>query len=221
MAEEGYDFECQILELRSNWLGDKNQEVRHAYVYVRQDGLVLRKTGVFIKSDLGTKTLYYKDISTLDYDKAGLFHVTSDISITMISGEKVILRYVEEEWFNYINQLWVTYHNNLDNHQSGEVQITPADELLKYAGLYEKGLLSLEEFNKIKAKLLAELDGEIPDEGSGLNEDVLEVPLIESDTLQSEIPVSDENDTPKFCSKCGTPVEKDYIFCVSCGEKLR
>lgn len=75
MEVEGYDFECSILEFRSGTFSDNNKEVRHAYVFIRDDGLLLRKTGVLIKSDLGTKRLFYKDISMIDYDKAGLFHI--------------------------------------------------------------------------------------------------------------------------------------------------
>lgn len=72
------------------------------------------------------------------------------------------------------------------------------DPLLKYAELYEKGLLTKEEFEMKKAELLY----------SNKNEKV---------SLKSE-------DIPEnkhlFCGNCGTPIDADSNFCINCGFKI-
>ena len=70
-----------------------------------------------------------------------------------------------------------------------------ADELLKYAELYEKGLLTKDEFEIKKEELLNNGNAE-----------------------SSNIP----EDKPKFCPNCGNPIEDDESkFCVNCGAKLQ
>lgn len=74
-----------------------------------------------------------------------------------------------------------------------ESEKSDADELLKYAQLLEKGLITREEFDMKKAQLLGV---EKPD-------------LMEND------------EKPKFCPNCGTPKDEDSNFCANCGEDLR
>ena len=73
-----------------------------------------------------------------------------------------------------------------------------ADDLVKYAELYEKGLISEEEFNKLKNEII---NGE---SNLNFNEDIL----------------SDKEENKKFCPTCGSEVELDDMFCSSCGNKL-
>ena len=89
-----------------------------------------------------------------------------------------------------------------------------ADELLKYAELYEKGLLTKDEFDMKKAELLGnprvdEIETQIQDGDYSLKQDFIE----ENDFINE--------DKPKFCANCGTAIDTDSNFCTNCGNKLK
>lgn len=152
-----YDFKCSIDEKRTNWVGEKIVERRDCFVNVLDDKLTIKKTGVFIKSDLGTRTIHYSDITGVDFDKAGKFHITNSIQLIIKGGEHITLIHISERDYNLINNKWEEYKaktNNAQTSQSSEPNNNSADELMKYAELYEKGLLSEEEFAAMKKKLL-------------------------------------------------------------------
>ena len=58
-----------------------------------------------------------------------------------------------KEFYNLLYKAWEKFKNE-ENSSINKNEISPADELMKYAELYEKGLLSEEEFNAMKKKLL-------------------------------------------------------------------
>lgn len=78
-----------------------------------------------------------------------------------------------------------------------------ADELLKYAELYEKGLLTKEEFDLKKSELLS-----------------INSPIAEQPNDMEEISPIEENLKGKFCPNCGSEVDADSNFCTDCGTKL-
>ena len=197
MEEFEYHFQCDMYENRTNILGQKEDDLVNVYALIRDDSLVLRKTGIFIKSDLGTKTLFYKDINLIDYDKPGIFHITSNLAITMISGERIVLRNVDENWYDEINQKWIDYHNN-QNKGKSVTQDSTYEKIVKYAELYEKGLLTREEFDELKSQLISHENAEEP--------------------ICDEIVNSDLEDK---CPECGSDIEPDYVFCTNCGFKIR
>ena len=156
VIETYYEFQCSIDEERTNWMGEKISERRDATVRVFKDRLVINKTGVFIKSDLGSRTIYFQDISSIDFDKAGMFHITSSIKIILRGGEFVTLLYCDDEKYAVLNGEWANYKENLIKPQptQSNSEMTNADELLKYADLYERGFLTKEEFEQKKKELL-------------------------------------------------------------------
>lgn len=156
VVETFYEFQCSIDEERTNWMGEKISERRDATVRVFKDRLIIYKTGVFIKSDLGSRTIYFQDISSIDFDKAGMFHITSSIKIILRGGEFVTLLYCDEDKYVALNGEWSNYKENLMKPQQIQLnpEMTPADELLKYADLYERGFLTQEEFEQKKKELL-------------------------------------------------------------------
>jgi len=83
---EEYDFICSIDEVRTNWRGVEKEDRRRCYVKVLDDRLILDKTGMMIQSDLGSRTIYFSDISSVDFDKSGVFHVTNSIKLIMRGG---------------------------------------------------------------------------------------------------------------------------------------
>lgn len=179
---DNYDFKCRILEIRRNWRGSDNEYINSAYVTIHEDNIELRKTGLVIKSDLGTTNFYYKDISSLTYDNPGLFHTTSNINILLYSGEKFVLQKVKVDDYEKIHEKWETFKK-----KPQKTNLDSSDSLLKYAELYKDGLLTDEEFNEIKQKLIGNLS-----ENS--------IKFCKNCGLE----LSDDS---KFCSGCGTKVE--------------
>ena len=94
--------------------------------------------------------------------------------------------------------LW-QLHNNF-----GAKTIKDSDYVLlfKYAELYEKGLLTKDEFDLKKSELLS-------------NKSTVE----EHAHTEDEI-VQIEESTNRFCPNCGSEVEIDSKFCSDCGFKL-
>lgn len=208
-AEESeYDFFCDIEEIRTNWAGEKRKDRRRCNVKVYDDRFILYKTGIFIKNDLGNRTVYYCDITGMDFDKAGLFHVTSSINIVIRGGEQITLIYVDESHFQLLNSKWREYKENIGKPQTAQIQqdistASNADELLKYAELYEKGLLTKEEFDLKKSELLSS-DKPVNAE--------------ETSSMDETAPKTEQKN--KFCSNCGSRVEMNSKFCSNCGSKL-
>lgn len=199
---EVYDFSCSIDEIRTNWAGERRRERRNCYVKVLEDRLIIQKTGVFIKSDLGNRTIYFSDIGSIDFDKAGLMHVTNSINIVMKGGEQLTLIYTDESNFILINEKWGSYKEKLHMSQTvvspqqipqnTEKTTNNADELLKYADLYERGLLTKEEFDMKKEELLF-------------------------NKAEDDTPI---NPQPLYCTKCGKMLDEDSKFCMYCGNKI-
>lgn len=155
VIETFYEFQCSLDEERTNWMGEKISERREATVRVFKDRLIINKTGVFIKSDLGSRTIYFQDISSIDFDKAGIFHITSSIKIILRGGEFITLLYCDEDKYALLNGEWAKYKESLmESHSIKSPEMTNADELLKYADLYERGFLTQEEFEQKKKELL-------------------------------------------------------------------
>lgn len=62
-----------------------------------------------------------------------------------------------EIFYNLLNNVWAEFKNNKNESNiisNQNDRISTADELIKYAELYEKGFLSEDEFNALKKKLL-------------------------------------------------------------------
>ncbi len=186
--EQNYDFSCSIDEVRTNWRGVEKEDRRRCYVKVLEDRLILDKTGIMIRSDLGTRTIYFSDISSIDFDKSGMFHVTNSVKLIMRGGEFITLIHVGPKDYDLINNKWKLYKENqynTKNLNSNSSQNT-ADDLLKYAELYEKGLLTDDEFKSFKQKLLND--------------------SIESSSKFCGNCGAEISEDSKFCMNCGTKI---------------
>ena len=186
--EQNYDFSCSIDEVRTNWRGVEKEDRRRCYVKVLEDRLILDKTGIMIRSDLGTRTIYFSDISSIDFDKSGMFHVTNSVKLIMRGGEFITLIHAGPKDYDLINNKWKLYKENqynTKNLNSNSSQNT-ADDLLKYAELYEKGLLTDDEFKSFKQKLLND--------------------SIESSSKFCGNCGAEISEDSKFCMNCGTKI---------------
>ena len=158
MGISGYDFSCTMYEVRQGTFGQKEDVVK-GYCFIEKDKIKIKKLSSWMKSDKGNKIIPFSNINAIDYDKASGFHITSSIVIGISGVPPVVLRHTTEEDFKLVHQAWLDYNNPNNKEQSVEKvivepQVSVADELMKYGELYEKGLLTEEEFNAMKKKLL-------------------------------------------------------------------
>lgn len=149
-------FKCTIEELReSTFFNDTRRDVNTAYVIMYGSYIEIIKESVFIKSDMGHRKVYYDNITSIDYDKRGKFHLSNSVMINTKAGERAIqLKYVQETDYNLLVSYFEKYIENKHYFESNSKTISPADELMKYAQLYKDGLLTREEFEAKKKELL-------------------------------------------------------------------
>lgn len=158
MGISGYDFSCTLYEIRQGTFG-KNEDVVKGYCFIEKDKLTIKKISSWLKHDKGNKIIPFSNINAIDYDKAGGLQLTSSIVIGISGIPPIVLRHTSEKDFELLHQAWLDYKNPSNKEPvldqgTVETKVSSADELMKYAELYEKGLLTEEEFNEIKKKLL-------------------------------------------------------------------
>lgn len=104
-------------------------------------------------------TIFFRDIISVNY--ATDWQNNGEIKFDLNNRKFRLIANKEdekslEEFYKLLNNAWTKFKNN-DNRTDSSVNksdVSAADELMKYAELYEKGLLSEDEFNAIKKKLL-------------------------------------------------------------------
>lgn len=146
---------------------------------------------------MGTRKIFYDNITSIDFDARGKFHLSSGVIINTKSAEHIQLKFVSEKNYNLLNDAFEDYMKK-PKETAIISKSSKADDLVRYAELYEKGLITEEEFNKLKNEII---HGE---SNPNFNED------IKSNTEENK----------KFCPNCGSEVELDDMFCTSCGNKL-
>lgn len=213
-------FKCSIEEVKySTFTNQPQRNIDSAYVIINEDNFEIFKESVWLKSNMGTRKLYFYNITSIDFDARGKLHASSSAIINTKSAEHVQLKFVTKNNFDLMNNAFESYLEKTHNPQQiAQIQqnipiTSTADELLKYAELYEKGLLTKEEFDMKKAELLGnppidENEIKIHDENHSLKQEFAE---------QNEITLEDK---PKFCPNCGNPIDSDSNFCTNCGNKL-
>ena len=105
---------------------------------------------------MGNMKIYYDNIASIDFDARGLLHLSNSLNINLKSSEKIELKYVTDEMVNMVTEKYNEYMNNKINNNKegmGNNRNSNVDDLVKIAELYEKGLLTKEEF-EIKKKEL-------------------------------------------------------------------
>ncbi len=199
-------FQCSIEEVKySTFTNQRVRNIDTAYVIINEDNFEIIKESVWLKSNMGTRKLFFYNITSLDFDARGKLHLSSSVIINTKSAEHIQLKFVTDDNFNLMNNAFESYLEKTHNPQQAvpiqqNISTTSdADELLKYAELYEKGLLTKEEFDAKKQQIL--------------NRD--NIPLKEEYVNENEVELA-----PKFCPNCGAPVEKGSNFCTDCGNKL-
>ena len=158
-SEVLYLKKVSIRETRTNHnLRDRDEELISGIVALLENKLIIQKLSVFRKKDRGVQSVLYKNISNVDYDKGGTFSSDS-IEISLSGTERIIITYADlEELYHKLDEKVNEVH--LDNSQKTTViqeKNSVAEDLEKIAKLYEKGLLSDDEFKEMKRKIIDSL----------------------------------------------------------------
>lgn len=184
-------FECTIEEMRFSTFSNSNdRDVQHAYVFVEPTFLEIIKESIFLKSKMGSRKIYFENIAGIDYDARGKLHLTNNIIINLKSSEHIQLKNISENWAQHITDKYEQYLSNKNNNVQSRESGNDVDDLMKYAELLEKGLITKEEFDMKKAEIM----------GTST--------------------VSESDVSAKFCSNCGNPIVLDSKFCPNCGTQL-
>ena len=97
-------FKCSIEEVKYSTF--TNQPVRNfdnAYVIINEDNIEIIKESVWLKSNMGTRKLYFYNITSIDFDARGKLHASSSAIINTKSAEHVQLKFVTKENFDLMN----------------------------------------------------------------------------------------------------------------------
>lgn len=107
----------------------------------------------------GEMTLYFSDINAINYSNEKIILNLNSEKFTLQDYFKGLVKTDEyetfiDDFYNLLNNAWTKFKNNESDGSANKSGVSTADELMKYAELYEKGILSEDEFNAIKKKLL-------------------------------------------------------------------
>ncbi len=192
-------FQCTIEEIKySTFSNQPQRNIDNAYVIINEDNFEIIKESVWLKSNMGTRRLYFYNLTSLDFDARGRLHASSSVIINTKGAEHVQLKFVTKDDFDLMNNAFESYLEKTHKPRQSIPIASSADELLKYAELYEKGLLTKEEFDMKKSELLGNSKKDSAEQNS-----------------------VDTEYIPNFCPNCGTPVETVSNFCRNCGNRLR
>ena len=192
-------FECGIEEIKySTFQNEARRDYDHAYVIINEDNIEIMKESPWIKSNMGTRKIFYENITSIDFDARGRRHASSSIIINTKSSEHIQLKFVDEKYYELLNNAFED-HIRKPKEIATISQSSKADDLARYAELYEKGFISEQEFHELKNEVIHGKSG------SGFDE------YEESEHL---------NMNNNFCPNCGAKVLHLAKFCPSCGNKL-
>lgn len=149
-------FKCTVEEhRRSTFSNTDKRDVVDGYIFVEDNYLEIIKESVFIKSKMGTVKIYYDNIASIDHDARGRLNLSSNLMINLKSHDVVQLKFLNQNMVELVMGKFEEYMdnkvNNVDSSGSGGSSV---DDLMKLAELYEKGLLTKEEFESQKQELL-------------------------------------------------------------------
>lgn len=177
----------------STQFGEGQTQWKNSKVFFVENGLRIDETEQFI---------HYKQVDYVDYseksDRKGLFAFKrSGITFLMKNGEQIIMRVMTDE-LNAIKHLIDADMKNIEKTKVTN-DIDSDDILIKYFDMFEKGLITREEFNQKKEELLY----------NNVNDNSL---------LKTE---NNQQNKNSFCSNCGCEIDEDSNFCTNCGNKIK
>ena len=169
----------------STTLGEGRTEWKPSKVLFEEDGLRIVETEQFI---------YYKQVDHVNYsqnpDKKGFLDIKRNaVTFVMKNGDQFIMRVTADE----LESIKQTIDSNVK--ETDDVGRSDDDDILiKYFDMFEKGLITREEFDLKKAELYNKT---------------------EDNTLLKQ-----EHVHPLYCSSCGNKLDENANFCPYCGNKI-
>ena len=145
-------FRCTLEELReSTFTNETRRDVTGCYVVIYDNYIELYKESVFIKSNMGTRKIFFENVTSIDRDNRGKFHASNSVMINTKGAERAVqLKYVKQEDYQTLCNTYDKYMENKLNNKENST----ADELLKWHNLYKEGIISEEEFENKKKELM-------------------------------------------------------------------
>ena len=174
----------------SSQFGEGQTEWKNSMVFFVENGLRIDETEQFI---------HYKQVDYVDYsekeDRKGLFAFKrKGITFIMKNGEQIIMRVLADE----LNAIKYLIDANMENNKKTNIvenRDNNEDILIKYFDMFEKGLITREEFQLKKEQLF---------ENNNSDNSLLK-------SKQQQL----------YCTKCGSLIDTDSNFCSSCGNQLK
>ena len=155
LTDSNHFFECNIEEMRFTTISNTNQRTfEKGFVGVYDDKLIIVKQSFWLKSDQGARTIHFNNVASIDYDARGILGASRNLIINMKSSEHVQLKYIDEVDSQIVVDTFNEYMKLKSEPQTVEKTTGIMDELLKTKELLDEGLLTEEEFARLKEKLL-------------------------------------------------------------------
>ena len=105
-------FKCTIEEVKySTFQNQPNRNIDTAYVIINNDNVEILKESIWIKSNMGTRKIFYDNITSIDFDARGKLHASSSLIINTKSAEHIQLKNVGEKNFNLLNDAFENHMN--------------------------------------------------------------------------------------------------------------
>lgn len=146
--------ECNIKEEREGFLGEKKVDELQCTVTLQENMVVIEKRSLIRGKSRGERKILYADILTVDYDKAG-FLKTDGIQIHAHGFVSTIRNKSDGDYFAKFYDMFVDkVHKAKESTNSPVSQDSEAEQLAKFHDLKEKGIITEEEFELKKRKIL-------------------------------------------------------------------
>jgi len=157
-------FKCTIEERKNSTFTNTNRrEVDNAYVFIENKYLEIVKESVFLKSNMGTRKIYFENVASIDYDARGKLHLSNSLIINLKSSEFIQLKNIPENMVNVIDVRYNSFlhHKNtaqntvvIEKKEPAQEKADPMKKIKEAKELLDAGAINEEEFEKIKAKYL-------------------------------------------------------------------
>ena len=109
-------FKCAIEERKnSTFTNTSRREVDTAYVFIENNYLEIIKESVFLKSNMGTRKIYFENVAGIDYDARGKLHLSSSLIINLKSFDFIQLKNVPENMVNVIDSRYNSFLHHKNN----------------------------------------------------------------------------------------------------------
>lgn len=149
--KNAYCFECKYEQQKeyATSYEFKNITWGNGYVALFDDRIIIADESFLLKVNLSIEKIFFDNIDFISFEK-GNEESPSTLYIGLRTKGQIILGYILPKDAEKVIETYEKYMGK----SSSSKNINKADELLKYAELYEKGLLTKEEFETKKKELL-------------------------------------------------------------------